>query len=127
MDKKVNYSAVVLTNKSQQLLINKFRSVIPEDWKIYADHMTIIFGAGLNAVNKSMDLGKSVDLKILKLGISDKVIAVNVEGYISTNKMPHITLAVNVNDGGKPFMSNNIKDWFDCDSVIVSGIVSEIY
>ena len=37
--------------------------------------------------------------------------AVGVEGYQTNNAKPHITIAVNRNAGGKPFMSNKLKDW----------------
>ena len=38
-------------------------------------------------------------------------IAVKVDGYPSKNPIPHITLAVNRAQGGKPVMSNDIKNW----------------
>jgi hypothetical protein len=38
--------------------------------------------------------------------------AVKVEGYPSKNEIPHITIAVNEAEGGKPVMSNNITNWF---------------
>ena len=123
---EILYSAVVLTEDSKNYLLSKFNYVIPEDWKIYADHMTIAFGQGLESVDKKLDLGKIIDLKVVKLGISDKAIAVKVEGYVTLNNIAHVTLAVNDFDGGKPYMSNLITDWYDCENIIISGIIKEI-
>lgn len=52
--------------------------------------------------------------------------AVKVNGYISKNKIPHITIAVNVAGGGKPVMSNNITDWQPMNPVSLKGTVSEV-
>ena len=40
----ISYSAVVLDKQSRERLINRFKSVIPEDWSVIADHMTINLG-----------------------------------------------------------------------------------
>ncbi len=34
-----------------------------------------------------------------------------IDSFESKNKIPHVTMAVNINSGGKPVMSNDIKDW----------------
>lgn len=84
--------------------------------------MTIAFGKG---VPNKEDLEKEVTLSVLKIGVSDMAIAARVEGYPSNNAIPHITLAVNPN-GGKPQMSNDIKDWFTCQWIEITGVVTEI-
>jgi hypothetical protein len=119
---KVLYSAVVLDEKSHNLLLEMYKAAIPEDWKTIAHHMTIAFGKG---VDNPEDLGKEVTLRVVELGISDMAIAVKVEGYPSKNDMPHITLAINPN-GGKPFMSNKITDWKPVQPLKVFGIVTNI-
>jgi hypothetical protein len=119
---KVLYSAVVLDEKSKNDLLNSFKDVIPEDWKTFAHHMTIAFGKG---VENPEDLGKEVALKVIELGISEMAIAVKVEGYPSNNAIPHITLAINPN-GGKPVMSNQIKDWKPVPQQTITGIVRNI-
>jgi len=58
--------------------------------------------------------------------VSDKAIAVSVDGYLSSNKIPHITLAVNTSDGGKPYDSNRIENWTKITPINVSGEVREI-
>lgn len=121
--KKVLYSAVVLDKNSQKDLLSKFKDSIPEGWKPFAHHMTIVFGKGLD--DKS-EVGKRVTLTVTELGKSDKAMAVKVEGYPSANEIPHITLAVNTLEGGKPFMSNQITDWSPVKNFKVTGIVTEV-
>jgi len=119
------YSAVVLDEKSRNKLIKTFKADIPEGWEPIAHHMTIVFG---KPVPQKEDIGKEVQLKVIKLGKSDMAVAVQVEGYPSNNKIPHITLAVNP-DGGKAVMSNDITDWIDCKGnkeLFVTGIVTNI-
>jgi len=123
--KKVLYSAVVLNEDSHNLLINTFKTFIPKDFKIYAHHMTINMGELKEEYRKY--LGMDVMLRVVALGIDEKVIAVRVEGFPSVNKIPHITLAVDVNNGGKPVMSNYITNWQPLDIIfLVKGTVKEI-
>jgi predicted kinase len=120
--KKVLYSAVVIDDVSRNMLLREFSSIIPDDWKIFAHHMTITFGKG---VEDESELGKEVGLVVTEIGKSDMAIAVIVEGYPSSNKIPHITLAVNP-DGGKPFMSNQITDWEKSSRLKIRGTVTNI-
>jgi hypothetical protein len=121
---KVLYSAVVLDKESQSKLLSQFPA--PEGWRSIAHHMTIVFGKGLE--DKS-EVGKEVELTVTELGISDMAMAVKVDGYPSTNKIPHITIAVNDKEGGKPVMSNDITNWEKVDlgfNLRLHGIVTEI-
>jgi hypothetical protein len=117
----VLYSAVVLDESSHNALLEKFKKVIPEGWKTYAHHMTIAFGKG---VENKEDLGKDVSLTVTELGVSDMAIAVKVEGYPSTNAMPHVTIAISPN--GKPVMSNKITDWKPVSKFSINGKVTNI-
>ena len=128
--KKILYSAVVLDEKSKGILKNDLTKLFydpkihGEKWELFAHHMTIVFGKGLE--DKS-EVGKTVQLTATELGISDMAVAVKVEGYPSANAIPHITVAVNIADGGKPFMSNKITDWTPLNNpIVLSGIVTEI-
>lgn len=120
--KKVLYSAVVIDDISRNMLLREFRNIIPEDWKLFAHHMTITFGKG---VEDESELGKEVGLVVTEIGKSDMAIAVKVEGYPSANKIPHITLAVNP-DGGKPVMSNQITNWEKSSRLKIRGTVTNI-
>jgi predicted kinase len=122
--KKILYSAVVLDGESKDKLLKVFGVKIPENWKIYTHHMTIVFGKGLN--NKS-EIGKRVNLTATHAGKTNMTMAVRVSGYPTTNKIPHITIAVNVVDGGKPFMSNEIIKWTQLKTPIeLTGTVTEV-
>ncbi len=131
------YSAVVLDEKSQLKLaawadknakVNSVRLPVlvqQNGWKMYCHHMTIQFPGTPVYVKK--DVGTDQTLEVTHIGVSDKVVAVKVVGYPSANKIPHITVAVNVNDGGKPVMSNQITDWTAvADGPKLRGTVEEI-
>lgn len=125
-ERRLEYSAVILDEPSRSRLLKEFNDVIPEDWKVTADHMTIAFRQGLDAVNRVDDKDQMVTIYATHLGISDKAIAVRVEGYPTTNKIAHVTLAFNVKEGGKPIMSNDIEDWRKIKKFILRGIVAEV-
>jgi predicted kinase len=118
----VLYSAVVLDNGSKSALLSRLEDMIPEGWKVFAHHMTIVFGKG---VPNKEDLGKEVTLYVEAIGLSDMAMAVRVEGYPSANEIPHITIAINP-DGGKPVMSNDITKWQKIKNFAIKGVVTEI-
>jgi predicted kinase len=118
----VLYSAVLLNKESRDMLLSRLEDMIPEDWKVIAHHMTIVFG---KPVPNQEDLNKEVTLTVTELGLSDMAMAVRVEGYESNNRIPHITIAINP-DGGKPVMSNDISDWDKIKPFNITGVVTEI-
>jgi len=123
---KILYSAVVLDEDSRDKVLALMRLCVdvPEDWKLLAHHMTIVFKERLPEELKD-DLNKDVTLTVKSIGISNDAIAVGVEGYPSTKDTPHITLAIPL--AGKPVNSNNIEDWRDVeDEILLNGKVSEI-
>lgn len=126
----VSYSCVLLNQASStEVLTANYPIEIPEDWKLYGHHMTINLG---ELKDKAL-LNQIVTLEVFAVGISDKAMAVKVReigihkngGSISSNAIPHITLAINP-DGGKPVMSNEITKWQDVKTFYVTGVVSEI-
>lgn len=124
--KKILYSAVVLDKKSRSKLLVALGHHIPKGWEVIAHHMTIAFGQSFPEELKNF-LGANCELRVTAVGKSDLVVAVKVEGFKSMNAIPHITLAVNREAGGKPFDSNKITEWVDLDSHInLSGIGTEV-
>jgi tRNA nucleotidyltransferase/poly(A) polymerase len=111
--KKISYSAVVLDDKSRKQLIKVFSQMIPEDWEIIADHMTIKMGGLEDGSQEKQDMedGKEIHLNVVDYVMDDKVMAIGVKGYPLTNVKPHIIIVVNRTEGGKPFMSNKLTDW----------------
>ncbi len=121
----VAYSAVVLDDKSRERLIERFKSVIPDDWEIIAHHMTINLGEIDPNFEKYLEM--PVRLNVEEFAMDDKVAAVGVSGFESKNAKPHITLAVNRKAGGKPVMSNNLTNWERLKRpLLVTGKVTEV-
>ena len=125
------YLAVVLDEKSSKEL----ESCIPSDfreWKVYCHHMTICMGS--NSKGKyNWEVGEEVELEVVsmgKTGWKGGALAAMVripEGKRIKNAIPHVTMAVDVDNGGKPVMSNKIKDWqgpIRKGGLTVRGIVS---
>lgn len=123
---KVRYSAIVLDDKSHSKLVEVFSPTWTDDYEVIAHHMTIKVGelpiGMLDLVNKTFTM------KVVAFAGDDKVKAVEVESPVSTiNKIPHITLAVNRKNGGKPMMSNYLDNWVPVKQPIyLTGTVQEI-
>ena len=124
MGKKPYISMVVLDEQSRTELLTSFKDYVPLGWKLFGHHMTIKFGSGLPFEIAHL-CDESVTLVVTHIGISDKAIAVKVNGFPSFNKIPHITIAVNDSEGGKPVMSNNITDWKKVNPIELTGSVVE--
>lgn len=121
---KISYSALVLDEASRTKLLQY--SEIPNGWENVAHHMTINMGEIKPEFEKY--LGMKTSLRVIKIGMSDLVMAAMVETTIpTTNTIPHITIAVNREEGGKPFMSNKITNWKPIQFAIeLSGTVEEV-
>lgn len=122
----IRYSAVVLDEKSKQRLIEKLKNEIPEGFEIIAHHMTINLGE-IDPEFKQYLGFSPIGLNVNDIAIDDKVMAVGVSGFGSKNAKPHITVAVNRANGGKPMMSNRLTNWKPLKRpFIVSGKVMEV-
>lgn len=120
---KVSYSAVVLDPQSRQAILNHLS--IPDGWKVICHHMTIKMGE--LPENLKDKLGRTVSLKVNKLGKSDNALAVGIDTDLSQNAKPHITVAINAANGAKPKDSNAIEDWVDLDETFtVNGRIEEV-
>lgn len=118
--KKPIYYGAFLYPESHYELLKSMKDEIPDGWKTYAHHMTMIFGKKKNdEVNAylKLNMGKDVDINAVAIGISDDAMAVKVESDVpSDNATPHITVAVPL--GGKPFKSNFITNWTSLETPI---------
>jgi hypothetical protein len=118
--RNVIYYGAFLYPESHYTLLESMKEFIPDGWKPYAHHMTILFGKAKNPEVEAyikQNIGKNVELKAIKIGISDDAIAVQIESDVpSDNAIPHVTIATPV--GGKPFKSNMIRDWEPLDAPI---------
>lgn len=121
----ISYSAVVLDEKSRQRLINRLKGEIPENWVIIAHHMTI--NLGQIDPNYEKYIGMPIQLNVNSIAKDDKVMAVGVTGFYSKNTHPHITIAINRQNGGKAMMSNNLTNWTPLKiQMVLRGVVTEV-
>ena len=93
-------------------LMEMLSDKIPEGWKLYCDHMTVIYNdhsenAQLWGNSCEKEIGKRAILTATHLGLSDRAMAIKVTGYPTNNTIPHITIAVA--PGAKPVESNQIQ------------------
>lgn len=119
------YSAVLLDVESKDLLVAEYKDKFPSDWKIYAHHQTI---DPFNLIGTEL-VGTPIKLQVTHYGKSDKAFAVKVSGYTgkTNNSFPHVTVAVNVNGGGKPKDSNSITEWIKVDkSIQLNGTIQNL-
>lgn len=125
--KKPVYFGVFLDDESRARILEKFGGHIPEGWKTVCSHCTLSFGDP--SCNREVFdyiaefLGRTVEMEIVSLGVSDEAVALGVDGNIRTrNAVPHITLAIPV--GGRPVNSNKIDNWRDTgERLAVRGVV----
>ena len=124
-EQKVNYSAVVLTDDSKEILLSKVTPLHPD---VIAHHMTINLGE-LSPENKKF-IGKEVKLRVINSASDDKVQAVGVEQIgeqpKSKNSFPHITISVNREAKGTPYMSNKLTNPVSIEPFELTGIVQEV-
>ncbi len=77
---------------------------------------------GLPTEEEKALMGTSAFIEVDAIGISDLAVALRVKEsnlvlaqeivpVVSSNKVPHITLLVNKDGGGRPVDSNNIEAW----------------
>ena len=121
------YSAVVLDDDDKDNLTMFVENYvdIPLNWKKIAHHMTMGFKQPVPQ-NLRDDIGKTIQLTVKEIGVSEDAIAVKVDGYHSNNKIPHVTIAIPKD--GKPYNSNLITDWKPVEEeIIIKGKVREIY
>lgn len=119
----INYSAVVLDDKSREKLLTKFH--IPEGWEKICRHMIINIGN----IKPELEhyLGLKVGINVEAIGISDKAMAIKISGFPTEDTTPHITLAINTTEGGKPADSNLITNWQAINHPFrITGIVTEV-
>jgi len=123
--KDIAYTAFVLEDNSRLL------EYVPEGWKTYAHHMTILPGRPRRLPSRWLDY--SGCLRVVGIAQNEQVIAarVSLDGLPMPMKipgLPHITIATNPETGGKPVMSNNFveEDFQPIDSFEVCGGVEEV-
>lgn len=131
-EKNISYSGVILDEESKQKLLSLD---IPEGWEQIAHHMTITMGSlvhkkGKHDFSKTYPVGSEVQLSVIAVGQDERAMAVKVEppSPIKTKSWPHVTVAVNRDEGGKPFHSNKIpeENFEPLSGITLIGTVEEV-
>lgn len=118
----ISFVGISLDNQSKSKLLSL---VIPPGWVAKADHMTINLGSAEESPVRNR-IGEHVSLIANKIARDDRVIAVGVDTDVpSKNPVKHITLAVNVVNGGKPMMSNELQNWQAIPPIQLRGTIQE--
>lgn len=94
--------------------------------RIFIDHCTLLHKSQLEGNEElqsylESNLGKSISIKLVAVGVSDKAMAFKVEGVgnICANEVPHITIATF--RGGNPVDSNRIINWTCIEPVVITA------
>lgn len=120
--KDYQYYGLFLDIDTKNMLMNTLTDIIDYNIalgvadRIFIDHCTLLHKSQLDS-NENLQsyleskLGKSISIKLVAVGISDKTMAFKVEGVgnICANEVPHITIATF--RGGNPVDSNKITNW----------------
>jgi hypothetical protein len=124
--KSIEYTAFVLDDNSHQ----KLAQLAPEDWKVYAHHMTMIPPTEQKQRLPPSQFFEGC-VKVVGIARNNKVIAAKVDLgdmalYNKIAGIPHITIATNA--GGKPAMSNEFsdEDFEPIEPIVVCGKVEEV-
>lgn len=126
----IDYTGVILEGsqeaKFEHEIGNRLEELgieIPIDWKMPDNyHMTIALGELGLRLKMTGIIGENVELEVYAVGVSNKAIAVAVNGMYSKNDIQHITVAFK----GKPEESNNILDWTKFEPFKVTGVIREV-
>ena len=126
MYKPFEYYAVVLSEEWTKNLLAEFSYLGFDPSRTFAHHMTILHRSRPNAELQDWaekHLGELYHLKAIKLGVSDKAVALEVFSHVPcANARPHITLATK--GSGKPVDSNYITEWVPIEPFEIQGSVT---
>ncbi len=115
MEDKWIYIGIFLDESSKKKLKKLYK--LPEGWKEYFDHMTVIYNDDseyakyVKSISDNFE-GKKIELKVVSQGISNKAYAIHVDipsGIPCGNKISHITLGCSPE--GFAVDSNYIENW----------------
>ncbi len=122
------YYGIVLDDKSHNLLLEKTSHLNNDGWKVFAHHMTITHRADRDIPLQEWaekHLGEVFTLKAVRVGISDKALAIEVESEVPSSKtIKHVTIATSPR--GKPVDSNYIQKWYEVEPFNLKGVITRI-
>lgn len=133
------YVAAFLSEDASQNLKDNFVHLIPEGWKVFCHHATIVYNdrslaSRLHRLLVKRFYGMHGMLIADAIGVSDKAIAVRLierkgkgakgHRFHGNGRTGHVTVAVA--PGGRPVDSNDITDWKQLDEpVFLPSVIGE--
>ena len=129
--KEFEYYGLFITDESKNTLIKWLNDngYYALNGKLYLDHCTLLHKSkdDINIRNFCECCeGATFIMKVIGIGRSDKAMAFKVElpGVPCSNRIPHITI---LTFGlGKPYDSNNIRDWVKIPGIDISGVLKSV-
>lgn len=109
-----------------ELVMHRVLLEMGQGWKPYAHHATVNMGPKDKGLMADVEIGTPIPLNAIELGLSDRVMAVRVEGanFHTKNAIPHITVAVA--PGAKPYESNKISEWTPMTPLPLDATLQEV-
>jgi len=134
--KRISYTALVLDDASHNALLQ----YVPEGWRVYAHHMTLIAPGNQSGVRlPERYLEQPASIVATGIVADDRVIAAVIDLSQSDSILPmsgpifpHVTIATNPLTKGKPHMSNQLdpdpygENFSPIAPIKLSGIIKEI-
>ena len=127
LTENIKYTAFVLDDESSRSLAAR----APEEWKVHSHHMTLVpptersrlprgqFFEGCLTVT---GIASNERVMAARVDVGDEALLFKIEG------LPHVTIATNPSEGGRPEMSNEFieADFEPIDPIRICGKVTEI-
>jgi len=115
----MSYTAIILDPTYSAELKRATTEFVPEGWRVFCHHLTLNMGRMDADLNDPELHGSECIIEIDAIGMNDKAVAVRASSFStengtalnSMNKVPHITVAVNTENGAKPKDSSTITMW----------------
>jgi len=136
MDKNWIYYGVFFSDKTKETILKYTKRwlqandyYIPDNWKIYCDHMTLVYNDKSEEKQKIAEtletfIGNKCSLRVVSVGVSDRAIALGID-FITQNKNSHVTVAIAPD--AKPVESNKITNWYKTDgNFYITGIYDKV-
>jgi hypothetical protein len=120
----ISYSAVVLDEKSKQRLLNRFKSIIPNNFDSIPNYLKINDGEIDPEFRKY--LGMTIRLDAVSIASNENIIVLGINNFKLNSNKPYIVLAANSTNNSLRSV-DNLTNWKPLKRpIIISGKVSEI-
>ena len=127
LTENIKYTAFVLDDESSRSLASR----VPEGWKKHSHHMTLIPPTSRSRLPRGQffegcltvtGIASNERVITARVDVGDEALLFKIKG------LPHVTIATNPSEGGRPEMSNEFveEDFKPIDPIKICGKVMEI-